>query len=144
MARPFERLPAGAKAHLERMAENGLLSESAAAIALGMPLKELKRVIKEHKPSQEIWSTCLSIERDRLLGIMYEKAKDGDTKAGQYLLAVRHGLSEKVIDSNPGDRVQITFQLPAALNPDQFTKLVQNENAKLTDNSDTSTERATS
>jgi hypothetical protein len=54
MARPFEKLPSGAKTHLEAMAATGLLSESAAATALGMPLDQFRKVISEHKPSKEV------------------------------------------------------------------------------------------
>ena len=95
MARPFEKLPPGAKTHLEAMAESGLLSESAAAQALGMPLNQFRTVIRTHEPSREIWDISLAVERDQLLKAMYGKAVDGDTRAAQTLLAVRHGLSEK-------------------------------------------------
>jgi len=99
MARPFEKLPSGAKNHLESMAATGLLSESAAATALGMPLNEFRRVIGEHKPSTAIWDNALAVERDQLLAALY-KAVEGDTKAAQTLLAVRHGMSEKAPQGN--------------------------------------------
>lgn len=124
MARPYAKLPPGAKAHLESMAANGLLSESAAATSLGMPLHEFRRVIKEHEASKEIWDNALSIERDELFKNLYAKSKDGDVKATNSLLAMRHGLTEKAAEQNPTDRVSITFQLPAALSPEQYTKLV--------------------
>ena len=125
MGRPFEKLPPGAKRHLEAMASNGLLSESRAADALGMPLEQLRRVLKEHKPSAEIWDNALSIERDALLEALYSKAtKDGDVKAAQTLLAARHGVSDKVPQNN-GDRVNITFQLPAAMDPGDYLKAIQ-------------------
>lgn len=133
MARPYEKLPPGAKSHLEAMASNGLLSESAAATALGMPLSELRKVLKSHKPSAEIWENALSIERDRLLEAQYAKALDGDIKAGQYLLATRHGMSEKNSESTPADRVNIVFQLPGAMTPEQYSKLVQQQPPALTD-----------
>ena len=125
MARPFTKLPPGARQHLEAMAANGLLSESAAATALGMPLRELRKVIVEDKASKEIWENALSIERDSLLKSLYEKAtRDGDVKAAQTLLAVRHGLSEK----SPGGAAQgptIVFNLPSALSPADYAKAIQ-------------------
>lgn len=125
MARPFEKLPPGAKRHLEAMASNGLLSESAAATALGMPLDQFRRVIQEHGPSKSIWENALSIERDSLLKSLYDKAtRDGDVKAAQTLLAVRHGLSEK----SPGCAAQgptIVFNLPSALSPADYAKAIQ-------------------
>lgn len=124
MARPFEKLPAGAKSHLESMAANGLLSESAAATALGMPLDQFRAVIRDHAPSKKMWETALAIERDQLLTALYNKAVDGDTKAAQTLLAVRHGLSEKQ-PTGGGERVSVTFNLPPALDPAEYAKLIQ-------------------
>ncbi|GGY81982.1 hypothetical protein [Marinobacter zhanjiangensis] len=132
MARPFEKLPAGAKNHLESMAANGLLSESAAATALGMPLDQFRRVIAEHKPSKEIWDNALAVERDQLLGAMYARAMEGDTKAAQTLLAVRHGMTEKQ-PKGASERVSVVFNLPQALDPAEYLKSVQVEQERLTD-----------
>lgn len=132
MARPFEKLPAGAKNHLESMAANGLLSESAAATALGMPLDQFRRVIAEHKPSKEIWDNALAVERDQLLGAMYSRAMEGDTKAAQTLLAVRHGMTEKQ-PKGASERVSVVFNLPQALDPAEYLKSVQVEQERLTD-----------
>lgn len=123
MARPYESLPRGAKTHLEAMAANGLLSESAAATALGMPLRDFRSVISDHKPSKEIWETALSIERDQLLKALYQKAVDGDTRAAQTLLAVRHGLSEKA-PQGAGERVSVVFNLPSAMDPAEYLKAI--------------------
>lgn len=132
MARPFEKLPAGAKNHLESMAANGLLSESAAATALGMPLDQFRRVIAEHKPSKEIWDNALAVERDQLLGAMYSRAMEGDTKAAQTLLAVRHGMTEKQ-PKGASERVSVVFNLPQALDPAEYLKSVQVDQERLTD-----------
>jgi len=135
MARPFEKLPAGAKNHLEAMAANGLLSESAAATALGMPLDQLRKVITEHKPSKEIWENALAVERDQLLSALYARAMEGDTKANQTLLAVRHGMSEKQ-PRGSSERVSVVFNLPAALDPAEYMKAVRVEQERLTDGSE--------
>lgn len=132
MARPFEKLPAGAKNHLESMAANGLLSESAAATALGMPLDQFRRVIAEHKPSKEIWDNALAVERDQLLAALYARAMEGDTKANQTLLAVRHGLTEKQ-PKGTSERVSVVFNLPQALDPAEYLKSVQVDQERLTD-----------
>lgn len=109
---------------MESMAANGLLSESAAATALGMPLDQFRAVVQNHPPSKEIWATALAIERDQLLKALYTKAVDGDTKAAQTLLAVRHGLSEKQ-PKGASDRVSVVFQLPPALNPEEYLKAIR-------------------
>ena len=134
MARPFEKLPAGAKNHLESMAATGLLSESAAATALGMPLSEFQRVIGEHQPSTAIWNNALSVERDKLLAALYNRALEGDTKAAQTLLAVRHGMSEKQPQSN-SERVSVVFNLPAAMDAAEYMKAVKVEQERLPDGS---------
>lgn len=89
MGRPFTEFPPGAREHLERMAENGMLSELAAATALGMPLEQLKHVIANHEGSRKIWQDSLTIERDKILGALWNRvADDGDTRAAQALLVV--------------------------------------------------------
>jgi len=134
MARPFEKLPAGAKNHLESMAATGLLSESAAARALGMPLDQFRTVIAEHKPSTAIWDNALAVERDQLLGALYNKAVEGDTKAAQTLLAVRHGMSEKQPQGDSG-RVSVVFNLPAAMDAAEYMKAVKVEQERIPDGS---------
>lgn len=126
MARPYEKLPPGAKKHLESMASNGLLSESAAATALGIPLDQFRRVIKDDKRSREIWDNALAIERDALLTALYARAVDGDTNACRTLLATRHGMSERQPQGS-GERVSVVFNLPAAMKPEDYAKLVQVE-----------------
>jgi hypothetical protein len=117
------------------MAANGLLSESAAATALGMPLDQFRRVISEHKPSKEIWDNALAVERDQLLAALYARAMEGDTKANQTLLAVRHGMTEKQ-PKGASERVSVVFNLPQALDPAEYLKSVQVEQERLTDGKD--------
>lgn len=131
MARPFEKLPPGSRDALLAMAGNGL-KESTAALALGVPLNEFRRVISKNPEAKALWQEALSVERDALINALFNRAIEGDTKAAQFLLSARHGMSEKQTESL-GDRVNITFQLPAALSPDQYTKLVKQDNPKLTD-----------
>ncbi|WP_417522346.1 hypothetical protein [Marinobacter sp.] len=134
MARPFEKLPAGAKNHLEAMAANGLLSESAAATALGMPLDQFRKVIANHKPSKEIWDNALAVERDQLLSALYDRAVGGDTKAAQTLLATRHGMSEKQPQGS-SERVSVVFNLPAAMDAAEYAKAIRVEQESLPDGS---------
>lgn len=123
MARHFTKFPAGARAHLERMAEHGLLSELAAATALGMPLPEFKDVIANHQTSRKVWENALSIERDKLLEALYDRAVNGDTAAAKTLLAVRHGLSEKDPGGHGGG-VVLNFNLPAAMSAKDYLEAI--------------------
>ena len=126
MARPFTKLPPGARQHLEAMAASGQLTESKAADALGMPLKQFRRVIEEHQESQRIWQDALAVERDNLLAALYQKAVDGDTKAATTLLAVRHGLNEKSAEK-PAERVSVVFQLPEAMPAEKYLEAMKPE-----------------
>lgn len=122
MARPYEKLPPGSRDALLSMARNGL-RESTAATALGIPLHEFRRVIKKNPDAKALWEEALSVERDALLDSLFNRAVEGDTKAAQYLLAARHGMSEKAPEP-AHERVNITFQLPAALTNEQYTQLM--------------------
>lgn len=124
MARPFEKLPVGAKNHLENMAVNGLLSESRASNSLGIPLDQFRTIIVEHSPSKKIWENALAVERDQLLDSLYNKAIDGDTKATQTLLAVRHGMTEKQPQGH-SERVSVVFNLPPALDPKDYINSIK-------------------
>lgn len=132
MPRPYVKLPHGARDHLERMAENGMLSELRAATALGMPLKEFRRVIADHPPSKKIWQDALDVERDQLLDALYQRAVGGDTRAAQTLLAVRHGLSEKGADGRSG-AVTVNFNLPAAMSAKDYLEAITVEPEALPD-----------
>ena len=91
-------------------------------------------MITKNPEGKALWQEALSVERDALIGVLFNRAIEGDTKAAQFLLAARHGMTEKQVEQG-GDRVNITFQLPAALNPEQYAKLIQSttpEPAKLT------------
>ncbi len=66
--------------------DNGL-KESTAATALGIPLKDFRRLIVKNPDARALWDEALSVERDALLGALFNRAMEGDTKAAQFLLA---------------------------------------------------------
>ena len=135
MARPFTKFPIGARAHLERMAEHGMLSEVRAADALGMPLEQFKDVIANHAASRKVWEDAFSIERDMLLNALYDRAVNGDTQAAKTLLAVRHGLSEKD-PSGHGGGVTLNFNLPAAMSAKDYLEAITVERVGEAEGSD--------
>jgi hypothetical protein len=119
MARPFLRFPPGAREHLSRMAEHGMLGETEAAQALGMPLDQFRRVIRDDKRSKQIWEDALAIERDRVLRSLHDRAVGGDVKAATTFLAVKHGLDEKTAQ-NATQGVQVVFRLPDAMSAETY------------------------
>ncbi len=124
MARPFTKLPPGARDALEAMAATSGLKESTAARALGMPLSQFRKVIKHNPEAAELWEDCLSIERDALLERLWNRSKEGDTAAAKYLLAARHGMSEQR-PPDKSERVHITFNLPAAMDPAKYVEALR-------------------
>lgn len=124
MGRHYENLPKGARTHLEAMAHNGLLSETIAAQALGMPLRDFRKVIRENPDAAGIWNDALAIERDNLLKALYDRAADGDTKAAQTLLAVRHGLNEKT-PQRPSETVSVNIHLPASMDAEKYLEAIR-------------------
>ena len=126
MARPFEKLPPGARQHLLGMAETEGLNEAVAAKALGMPLRDLRRVIKENPAAAAIWDEARAVERDRLLHTLWTAATNGDTRAAQYLLAARHGISDKSPDTT-AQQSQVHIHLPAPMSVEEYAKLVRVE-----------------
>jgi len=124
MARPFTKLPPGARDCLEAMAASTGLKESTAARALGMPVGQLRKVIKVNPEAAELWEDCLSIERDALLERLWNRSKEGDVQASKFLLAARHGMSEQR-PPDKSERVNIVFNLPAAMDPAKYLEAMQ-------------------
>jgi len=87
MARPRKRLPPGARDMLMRMAGDGI-REGKAAEALGLSLREFRRLIEENEDARDLWGDCLSVERDRLLDAVFTRATEGDVNAARLLLAI--------------------------------------------------------
>nr|BBD50121.1 hypothetical protein [Haliea sp. ETY-M] len=123
MARPWKNLPPGALDLLIAQARNGL-RESKAAEALGMRPKDFRRVIKENETARTIWEDALAVERDALIDALYNRAVGGDAKAAQYLLAARHGMSDKAPEA-PAQPVSVTFNLPAAMDAREYLNALQ-------------------
>jgi hypothetical protein len=88
-----------------------------------MPLREFRRVIRDHPDSREVWENALIIERDALLGHLYERSAGGDPKAAQTLLAIRHGLTEKQPAATAAPSVVIN--LPGAMDAAQYLQALQ-------------------
>lgn len=122
MARPRKRLPTGFQDLFLELAKTGL-RESAAATALGVKLSEFRAILKHNEAAKSAWDDALSVERDALLGALHDKAMNGDTKAATTLLATRHGMSEKTAEA-ASERVNVVFNLPAAMSPAEYLKIV--------------------
>ena len=126
MARPRSNLPVGSREIIMAQAESGCLQETKVARALGLSLRVFRRIRRDNDDAAQLWEEALATERDALLSVLHGRAREGDVKAAQYLLAARHGMREDGGDSGQkgGD---VTIQLPAAMSMDQWRRFAQVE-----------------
>ena len=123
MPRPFEKLPPGASTYLYSIAASGTgLTESKAAIGLGIPLDQFKRILRDHPPSKRLWDSAMAVERESLFTRMFEASAAGDLKATQFLLAARHGVTEKAETAQAP--VNISLRLPGSFPMEQWEKIL--------------------
>jgi len=125
MARPFVRMPVGAAAVLRGLAESGTLSEARAAKALGIRFGNFKELLRKDSLAKELWEEALGIERANLIELMHERARAGDTKAAQFLLERRHGMTATAPTADAAAAVKLQIVLPAPLSPAQYAQVVQ-------------------
>lgn len=125
MARPRRRLPPGSHDLVKAMIEAGdPITESAIARNLGIGLKTWRRLKEENDDAKELWQIACIAQRDRLIQRMHDRAMEGDTNAGQFLLRALHEVSEQ---SYKGDdeRVGIVVQLPGSMGHDEYMKAIK-------------------
>jgi len=126
MARPRKRLPPGSRDILLGMAESGALYESRAASALGMSLRAFRRLLKDSQDAAEVWDEAMAFERDALLERLHRRVQEGDARAAQYLLAARHGVTDRPEgDSKQAQQPSVHIHLPSAMTPDQYARAIE-------------------
>ncbi|ORE86039.1 hypothetical protein ATO7_12118 [Oceanococcus atlanticus] len=106
------------------MAEDAALAETKIARALGMSFRTWRRIVREDADAKALWAEALAIERDAVLGRMYQYAIEGDVQAAKFMLAARHGLREQGAGGEDG-RSSVTINLPGALTSKQYERLIQ-------------------
>jgi hypothetical protein len=120
---PSEKLlPKGGLAKIRDLASRGH-SEKDIARALGMAPNTWTRLKDENPEAQDALDEGRSVEHLALYGRLYEKAMGGDIVALLFLLKCRHGYRE-TLDVTQTNAVQIIFQVPAALDPAEYAKLI--------------------
>jgi len=125
MARPRKTLPAGGLQVIRDMAAKGV-AEVRLARALKMDYRTWARIRDTDPEAKAAYREAKAIERDALVGKLYEQAMEGNTVAAIFLLKARHGYRDIGDPPAPeGSRVNLVFNLPAPLEPDQYTKLVE-------------------
>lgn len=125
MGRPRKFLSREHYPLISELAGRGV-SEGLIAKALGMSQDTFSRIKRDDNNAVEALTEGRAIEHDALFGTLYEAAKAGNIVAAIFLLKCRHGYREQV-DLTPQNTVQITFQIPGALAPDQYTRLINQD-----------------
>lgn len=112
--------PDNATDKVTRLAKRGV-KESDIAKGFGVSPKTFRRWKNENDEIKEALITARQIEEDALVGILYEKAMDGDRTSAIFLLKARHGYREGVA-AIKADNMNVQINLPGAQNPDDYTK----------------------
>lgn len=113
---------------IENMAANGHPEYAICrALNIGSP-HTWSRIKKEDERAVAALEAGRAAEHQALYGKLYEKAMNGETVALLFLLKTRHGYVEGEKPAEPG-RVQVTFNLPAPLKPEQYGRTIEHEGA---------------
>lgn len=114
IGRPKKEPPPGAALRIRELASEGH-SQVGIANMLGTSADTLRRWMADYPELKEQYDLGREKERFTLTDVLYRKALAGDTIAAMFLLKARHGYKEGEQHDAAASRVNITFQLPAAL-----------------------------
>lgn len=117
--RPRKVMPADAEKRAEKLASEGS-SLRGIATAFGVGKDVFNRWIEERPELLEAINRGQESERHVLHSNLVTAAKKGNIVAAIFLLKSRHGYRESEQTDN-ANRVSITFSLPGAMKPEQFT-----------------------
>lgn len=125
MGRVKKKLPDGGLEKIRSLAERGV-KETDIAKALGMSFPTWKRIKEENDQAREALQEARAIEEEKLVGVLFEKAMNGDTTAAMFLLKTRHGYLEgkEVVNANA---VNVQITVPGSMNPEEYKKEVHSE-----------------
>jgi hypothetical protein len=90
------------------------------ARGLNTGINQLRRWIDENPALEEAIAQGRESERFALHSGLFRAAKRGNIIAAMFLLKARHGYREGD-QGGEANRVSITFALPGAMTPEQFT-----------------------
>lgn len=111
---------------ISRLAERGV-SEVDICEALGISFPTWARLKKEDEKALEAFETARRKEERELVGVLYEKAMNGDSTCAMFLLKTRHGYLEgkEVVNANA---VNVQITLPGSMQPEDYKKQLEVEN----------------
>ena len=113
VGRPRKEPPSDAAQRIRELSSEGH-SQIGIANMLGVSEETLRRWMREDPELKEQYDLGREKERLTLTNLLYQRAMGGDAISAMFLLKARHGYKEGE-QPDTGNRVNITFQLPAAL-----------------------------
>lgn len=119
IGRPRRLIPVDADKRAENVAANGA-SIGGIASSFGVGTEVFKRWLEEQPSLKDAIDRGRERERHVLHSGLVKAAKQGNIVAMMFLLKSRHGYREGD-QGDTANRVSITFSLPGALKPEQFT-----------------------
>lgn len=108
---------------ISRLAERGV-SEVQITEALGISYPTWQRIKEEDPEALEALQLARRKEEAELVGMLYEKAKNGDSTAAMFLLKTRHGYLEGK-ERVHANAVQVNITLPGSMDPDTYNKQLE-------------------
>lgn len=108
---------------VEELAARGVAVPTIAkALRMG---KETFRRVRDRQPEvQEALDRGRAIEHDRLVAKLHELAMDGNVTAVIFALKARHSYREGEPLEGGGSAVQVNINLPSAMTPEDYRKMV--------------------
>ncbi|KAA0916160.1 hypothetical protein FLO80_10565 [Aquicoccus porphyridii] len=108
---------------VEELAARGVaVATIAKALRMG---KDAFRNVRERQPEvQEALDRGRAKEHDALVAKLYETAMEGNVIAGMFLLKARHSYREGEPLEGGGSAVQVNINLPSAMTPEDYRKMV--------------------
>ena len=119
IGRPRKEVPVDAAKRIAKAATEGASMVGIAAY-LGVSIKTLNRWLEEEPELKAALDLGREVEHNVLHSGLVQAAHKGNIVAAIFLLKARHGYREGD-QGDTANRVSITFSLPGALKPEQFT-----------------------
>lgn len=119
IGRPRKEVPVDSAKRIAKAAAEGASIVGIAAY-LGVSVKTFNRWLDEDPTLKEAIDLGREVERNVLHSGLVQAAHKGNIVAAMFLLKARHGYREGD-QGETANRVSITFSLPGAMKPEQFT-----------------------
>jgi hypothetical protein len=126
MGRKKKTLPTNGLETITELAERGV-TETDIAKALGMSFDTWLRIKTENEEAKQALEAARAIEKDQLVGMLFDKAMKGDSTAAMFLLKTRHGYLEGKQHVN-ANQVNVQISVPGSMDAEQYQKKIEVNN----------------